>query len=457
VSGSADGPSGRPARTRARAASQAGAGRSARALAVRVIGRVTDDGAYSNLTLAAELSASALEDRDRRFATDLAYGTLRNLPSLDRVLAELTTRPLGSLDPDVRAALRMGAYQLLHTRVPPHAAVGETVALVPMRARGLVNAILRRLAADASSDGAKAGSQPDPSDGAGLSAWAVEELRRLLPSDQVEAAASALATPAPLSLRVNRGRASPEALGAALTQAGVEATPGRHDPDVLLVTSAAPATLPGYAEGWFAVQDEASVLVGAAVRAEPGERILDASAGPGGKAAHLAWAVGPHGILVAGDASVARTNLVRRTAGRLGVRVHVLAQDARRPALAGRSFDAILVDAPCSGLGAARRRPELLWRVPKDRLSGLARLQVAMLLGVADLVRPGGRLVYSVCTFPRAETDAVVRAFLAKRPDFEPRRIPGPDGEATTHRLWPHLHGTDGMFFAGFTRRPEAA
>jgi 16S rRNA (cytosine967-C5)-methyltransferase len=414
-----------------------------------VIWRVTDDSAYSNLALAAELSESELDDRDRRFATELVYGTLRTLPSLDRLLAPVITRPLEALEPDVRAALRMGAYQLRHTRVPPHAAVGETVALVPKRARGFVNAILRRLAAG----GAEVGPQPGP----GLSDWAVDELRRLLPADQVEAAASALATPARLSLRVNRVRTWPEALGDALRAAGVEVTPGRHHPDVLLVTSATPAMLPGYAEGWFAVQDEASVLVGAAVRAEAGERILDASAGPGGKAAHLAWGVGPNGTVAAADASLARANLVRRAAGRLGVAVRVLAQDARAPALREQSFDAVLVDAPCSGLGAARRRPELLWRVSRERLSGLARLQVAMLVGVADLIRPGGRLIYSVCTFPRAETDAVVRAFLAKRPDFEPRPIPGPEGEATSHRLWPHLHGTDGMFFAGFTRRSEAA
>src|SRR5207237_8840399 len=127
-------------------------------------------------------------------------------------------------------------------------------------------------------------------------------------------------------------------------------------------------------------------------------------------------------------------------------------QDARRPAVAGRTFDAVLVDAPCSGLGAARRRPELLWRPRQEDRAALARLQVAVLAGAAALVRPGGRLVYSVCTFPRAETDAAVRAFLARRLDFAPAALPGPDGTAETHRLWPHRHGTDAMFIAGFIR-----
>ncbi len=130
----------------------------------------------------------------------------------------------------------------------------------------------------------------------------------------------------------------------------------------------------------------------------------------------------------------------------------ILVQDARRPAVRG-GFDAVLVDAPCSGLGAARRRPELLWRQSKRDLARLARLQVAILAAAAPLVRPGGRLVYSVCTFPRAETDAAVRAFVNRCPEFKPARVPGPDGTAPVHRLWPHRHDTDAMFYAGFVRR----
>ena len=157
------------------------------------------------------------------------------------------------------------------------------------------------------------------------------------------------------------------------------------------------------------------------------------------------------GRVVAADLRPKRAGLVQAAARRMGVTLDVLAQDAARPAL-GRTFDAVLVDAPCSGLGAARRRPELLWRPSRSILAGLARLQVAIMVGSADLVRPGGRLVYSVCTFPRAETDAVVRAFLAKRPDFEPVPVPGIDGRAPVHRLWPHRDDTDAMFYAGFRR-----
>ncbi len=156
-------------------------------------------------------------------------------------------------------------------------------------------------------------------------------------------------------------------------------------------------------------------------------------------------------MLVAADARPARAQLVTRTLERLGVRGLVLAQDARAPAVRG-PFDRILVDAPCSGIGSARHRPELLWRFRRDELSALARLQVAIVAGVADLLRPGGRLVYSVCTFPRAETDAACDAIVRHRPDLEPLELPGPDGPSTRIRLWPHRHGCDAMFVAGFRR-----
>ncbi len=438
----------------------------ARRVALRVIRRVTEEGAYSNLTLGAELAASGLDARDRRLAADLTYGTLRRMRLLDRAVESAAERPVGRIDAATLGVIRLGAYQLLFARVPPHAAVSETVALAAPRARGFANAVLRRISATvaAPESGGSADAGPAAAgrafdaiaDRTGLAPWAVDELRRILPADEVEATAAALAEPARLSLRTNRLRSDPAALTAALTAGGVDVAPGRHHPDVLLVPSGSPAVLPGFREGWFAVQDEASVLVGAALQVEPGERVLDACAGPGGKAAHLAQAAGEAGAVVAADAALRRAELVARTAARLGVRLHVLTQDGRSPALRDESFDAILVDAPCSGIGAARRRPELLWRVPKDRLSSLARLQVAILGGVAPLVRPGGRLVYSVCTFPRAETEAVVRSFLSRRPDFAPAPVPGPDGLAPSHRLWPHRHGTDGMFFAGFARAPEA-
>ena len=421
-----------------------------RAVALRALRRVTESGAYSNLTLAAELERSRLEGRDRQLAADLLYGTLRRKIVLDAALARAATRPLGTIDAEALAVLRLGAYQLLFSRIPAHAAVSESVALSSTRHRGFVNAVLRNVARR---DHPEPTGEDDQSLSlrTGLAEWAVSELRRLLPTDELEPAARALASRTDLSIRTNECRVSTDVLEERLTAAGYTTRRGTHDRSVLRVGSATPSRLPGYADGWFVVQDEASVLVSAAVEPRAGDRILDACAGPGGKATYLACSAGASGLVIGGDLHPRRARLVGEAAARLGTPVQVLVQDARHPAVAG-PFDAVLVDAPCSGIGAARRRPELLWRPRRESLASLARLQVGILLGVADLVRSGGRLVYSVCTFPRAETDAAVRAFLSKRADFEPVAVPGPDGPAHTHRLWPHRDDTDAMFYAGFSR-----
>jgi 16S rRNA (cytosine967-C5)-methyltransferase len=420
-----------------------------RSVALDVVRRVTEDRAYSTLALAAALDRSGLEGRDRALATELAYGTLRRVRSLDWALGPHVSRPLDRVSPRALALLRLGADQLLFTRVPDHAAVAETVRLARAGERGFVNAVLRSLAA----------SPPEWPRGddvrsiairTGISEWAVAELARVLP-EETAAAAQALAGPTPLSLRTNTCRTTVETLEEALRGAGHEPRRGTIHPQTLHVEEASPTRLPGFGEGWFAVQDESSAFVVRALDPQPGERILDACAGPGGKATHAACLVGEDGLLVAADVSPARARLVANLARRLGVPVATLAQDARRPSVRG-PFDRILVDAPCSGVGAARRRPELLWRPARDDLSRLARLQVEIAASAADLLKPGGRLVYSVCTFPRAETDAACRAILRHRPDLAPEPIEGPDGPAERVRLWPHRHGTDAMFVAAFRR-----
>jgi 16S rRNA (cytosine967-C5)-methyltransferase len=414
-----------------------------------VLRRVFEDGAYSNLTLGSALRRSRLPERDRQLATELAYGTLRRTIPIDWVLERHASRPLSRMTPAALALLRLGAYQILFTRIPDHASIGETVGLGGGRERGFVNAVLR----------AVAGSPPDWPDGdsdqyvslrTGLSSWGVRELRRLV-GDEAEPAAESLAHRAALTLRVNTCRTTAEAVSRRFEVAGVPHHAGRLHPDSLVVGAGSPAALPGFDEGWFTAQDEASSFVARALDAREGDRILDACAAPGGKAGHLACIVGERGSVVASDVSSARAGLVGKLAVRMGVSVGVLVQDARRPALRPE-FDRVLVDAPCSGIGAARRRPELLWRPARDDLSRLARLQVAIVASVARLLRPGGRLVYSVCTFPRAETDAACDAILRRCPELAPDEIDGPDGPSTRVRLWPHRHGTDAMFVAAFTK-----
>lgn len=423
----------------------------ARSVALEVIRRVTEHDAYSNLSLRSALDRARLSARDAALATELVYGTLRRLVSLDDALGRLVDRPLASTPNQALAVLRLGAYQLLHTRIPPHAAVAETVALAPDRQRGFANAVLRRLAVEppappAGSTDAAVALRSD------LAEWTVRELRTLVPTEVVEAAATALAERAPVTLRVNTCRAAMEEVERRLAEVGAATERGRIHPTSLLLTAGgAPRGLPGFAEGWFTVQDQASSFVVAALDPRPGDRVLDVCAGPGGKAGHAACLVEPNGVVVAADVSEARIRLVRSTAERLGAREVLLVQDGRRPAVRG-GFDRVLVDAPCSGIGSARRRPELLWRARRADVAGLSRLQVGIATAAADLLAPGGRLVYSVCTFPRAETDAVCDALLRRRPDLEPEAIEGPDGQGERLRLWPHRHGCDAMFVAAFRR-----
>jgi 16S rRNA (cytosine967-C5)-methyltransferase len=424
----------------------------AREVALEVIRRVTDEGAYSNRVLPAALARSGLDERDRALATELAYGTIRHAPGLDDAIGARAARPVARMTPGARAALRLGAYQVLHTRIPAHAAVGETVGIVVPRERGFVNAILRRLAKE----------PPAPPAGrddraislrTGMAAWAVAELRTLLPPEEVEAAAAGFGERAPLTLRVNTCRSTVEEVLGSLREAGLEPRIGSVHPGCILLRGGDPTSLPGWDEGRFAVQDQASAFVVETLAPEAGHRVLDVCAAPGGKTASIACGVGDEGRVFAGDLRPERIAPIGILLERLALRAHLFAHDGTSPALRG-PLDRVLVDAPCTGIGSARRRPELLWRARRDELSRLARLQVAIAAASVELLRPGGRLVYSVCTFPRAETDAACDAIQRHRSDLVPIETPGPAGAAPAprHRLWPHRHGTDGMFVAAFER-----
>jgi 16S rRNA (cytosine967-C5)-methyltransferase len=422
-----------------------------RTVALEAIRRVLDEDAYSTIVVPAALRRSRLDGRDRAYATDLAFGTIRHLRSIDWALDRVATRPVSRMSPGARNVLRLGGYQVLFTDTPQHAAVGETVGLARDRERGFVNAVLRKLAS-APTPWPEGADASDIAVRTGLTPWTIEELGRLLPADEVEPAARAFATQAPLSLRTNTDMVSVEGFTDALKEAGRDPQPSLLDASCVLVDGGDPSSFPGFSDGWFAIQDQASAYVVKALDPQPGDRVLDACAAPGGKTIYAAQLVGDDGLVVGADIHPGRVPLIRKAATRLGARALVMAQDAEHPALKG-SFDRIMIDAPCSGLGSARRRPELLWRNRKDELSKLARTQVAITAALTDLLKPGGRLVYSVCTFPRAETDAAADAIIRHRADLEPVEIAGPDGRTARVRLWPHRHGSDGMFVAAFTRK----
>jgi len=448
-----------------------------RVLAHAVLMRVLRDGAYADRALSHGLDRSGLDARNRGFVTDLVYGTLRHGLRLDYYLGCLVKRPLRKVPLPTLVALRLGAYQLLETRVPDHGAVGEAVELVrqhnPHQA-GFANAILRELGRrrDAATLPDPAQEMRDPLEAlAAQSAhplWLVQLVEREIGEVETRAWVAANNEVAPLYLRVNPCRATRDDVAQRLREAGVQVELGPLPLSLSTRAGGAVTALPGFAEGHFTVQDAAAQLVGVLACPAAGSFVLDACAAPGGKATHLAELMCNHGQVLAVDVHPGKTRLIAAAAVRLGLASVVAGTaDATSPEALrdllrahGRSdCDAVLVDAPCSGLGTVRRNPELRYRGPKI-IEELCAMQDRLLETCAPLVRPGGHLTYAVCTITAAEGPLRVQAFLERHRDFgldfplgpelEPYRMPLGNGACL--RTWPHRHGTDGFFAARLVR-----
>jgi len=408
-------------------------------------------GAYSHLALPAMLRDSHLSARDRAQVTDLVYRTLRGQRRLDDLIARASRRRIARMDPPVRAALRLGAHQLL-SGVPPHAAVGETVAVAPARAQGFVNGVLRALTRlgppwPEPDEEAVALSYPD---------WLAERLRADLGAEDARAVMVAGNEPGALTLRPNPRRTEVDALEAALREGGADVERGRLVPSALIVRGGGdPAQLLPVADGRATPQDQGSQAVVAYLDPQPGERVLDIAAAPGGKATGIAERVGDDGRVLALDIDPGRLGLVERATTRLGLTtVDAVVADGRRLPVRDGAFDRVLLDAPCSGLGVLARRAEARWRIDPDVIPELAELQHELLLEAARALRPGGVLVYSVCTLTRDETRGVVERALAALPELSTMVPPGAPwvGSGAGGILLPQVAGTDGMYVAGFRR-----
>jgi 16S rRNA (cytosine967-C5)-methyltransferase len=402
-----------------------------RRAALRALASVDVRDAYATAVVPRSV-ADLPDERARAFASHLAYDTLRWTGTLDWLLQQVVSRPLEQVEGPLLRVLRLGALQLWRTDVPAHAAVSTSVAL----AREAVLRGLGRLLADGI---------PWPQDEldalaltTGHPRWVVAELHGRLGAERTRAVLEADDENPGLTLRAAGDR---DALVAELRAAGLEASAGVHAPEAVRVPGADPRALAAVTEGRATPQDEASMLVVHAAGARPGERVLDLCAAPGGKATHLAQLVGPTGSVVAVDLHEHRARRVTQAAARLGLdNVEVLVGDARRlPLGADDRFDVVLVDAPCSGLGTGRRRPEVRWRRTPEDVADLAALQQELLAAALGRVRPGGRLTYAVCTWTHAETDAVADALEAAHPELVP------EGR---RQLLPDVDGTDGMYHA---------
>ncbi len=359
----------------------------ARRVAIGALRRIEDDSAYANLALGPILDRSELADRDKAVVTDLVYGTLRRKRSCDHLVDRFLSSPP---PPVARAALRLGAYQLAFAGTPAHAAVSTTVSAVPQRFRGLVNAVLRKVA---TSDV----EWPDVGTRLSYPDWIVDRFVEDLGEADGLAALEAMNQPAEVTRRAD-----------------------------------------GY------VQDLASQWVAEAVEVEDGGSVADVCAAPGGKATAIA---GRGARVVAMDLRPKRAGLVRQNAERIEVPLLAVAGDATAPPLRRQAFDAVLVDAPCSGLGVLRRRADARWRVRPEDVDRLAGVQSQLIDAAVDLLRPGGLLVYSVCTLTRAETTEQAAAATGRHPQLEPLEpLGGPwravDGGGL---VLPHDAGTDGM------------
>jgi 16S rRNA (cytosine967-C5)-methyltransferase len=438
----------------------ADAGLSARALARQVLRRVEQGDAYATLALGGALARSRLAPPDRALATEIVYGVLRHRSRLDRALASHAPRGLAGLSRPALIALRAGAYQLLLTRVPAHAAVDDTVDAVReaagARVAGFANAVLRRLA--------QVGEPPPP---AGLEerlealhslpAWLARRVIAAVGRDEAEALAEAMNRPPPVSLRVALWRTTRAAVSERLLAERPESDIALSPlaPEAIAVRGAgAVEALAVHQEGLATVQDAAAQLVGRLCGAAPGERILDACAGVGGKSTHLAElarAAGGRAAIDAADLSRRKLDLAEDGARRLGLgEIRGVAADLTRDdAPLGAAYDRVLLDAPCSGLGVLRRHPEGKWRRREEEIGALAELQRRLLDALVPRLRPGGVLVYSVCTFTAEEGDDQLRRLLAARPDLVL------DGEVL--RTFPHRHDTDAFFAVRLRRRGGAA
>ncbi len=436
-------------------------------MALDILMRV-EEGAYADLALDAALDAARdLDPRDRGLVTELVYGILRRRARLDFALQRLCSKPLGKIEPKVLNLLRLGAYQILElTRVPERAAVHSTVELARAerleRATGFLNGVLRSLARqketipwpDAQKDAVAALEV-----GSSVPRWLARRWVRELGAKEALALGDAMAQPAPFTVRVNTLRTGREDFLQALREAGFEGIPTEYAPEGVVLVSRGEGRLPGDREGWWQVQDEASMLIAHLVAPEGGESILDACAAPGGKTTHLAALAGNGARIRALDLHSQRVALVASGAQRLGCSgIEARPWDLTKAPdfLTPGSFDAVLVDAPCSGLGVLRRNPEIRWRRTGKDIAHLADLQRIILRNTAPLVRPGGRLLYSVCTLTPEETADVVADFLKEHPgfvredlrDFAPAHWRELFDETGALRTFPHRHGGMDAFFA---------
>jgi len=436
-------------------------GEDARDLSLRMLLDYERRDAYLNLLLSSSLESSVLDRRDRAFVTELVQGTVRIMGTLDWALEKFSDRDLDSLDPALLWILRLSAYQMLFMAVPDHAACDQGVRMALRRVgRGgaaYANGVLRAMAR-----GRGDLAYPDP--GTDFAhylqvkyshpRWVVDMWIDELGEERAESLCEADNVPRPISIRCNLLKTSRDELVSLLQERGFEAGISPLVPEgILLSGGGSPGATQEFNAGYFAVQDQGSILVGHAVSAQPRMHVLDTCAAPGGKSNHLAELMHNDGKILALDVNAGRLSLVERTARRLGNNIiEARAMDATRVSSSiNERFDRVLVDAPCTGLGTLYRRPDVRWRKSAGDVEELSKLQLDLLTEGARMLKRGGLLVYSTCTISMRENKLQVEKFLETNHGFSPldagSLLPG-SLNGRYLQLYPDVHGCDGIFIA---------
>jgi 16S rRNA (cytosine967-C5)-methyltransferase len=448
---------------------------SAREVALDILLRVEQTAAYSHLLLQQTLQKSPLDRRDKRLVTELVYGTIQYLNTIDWILHHLVKQGIDSLEPWIRQVLRIGIYQLAYlTKIPQQAAVHEMVELSKKRGHrgitGLVNGVLRSYLRQQTKlhppihpltlpEKAIAYSHPE---------WMIERMEQAYGEETTQLALLANQMVPKVSIRVNTLKIDQVSLIQTWNEAFVGAAHSSTiaQDGIILRKGGNPAATSLFEQGYYTIQDESSMLVSQVLAPKPGMCILDACAAPGGKTTHLAARMHNQGSIIACDIHPHKLNLIRAHAKRLGIDIiqTKLADVRKLPSQSTyhAAFDAVLLDAPCSGLGVIQRKPDIKWRKKVEDIAALHFLQAEMLQAVAQLVKPGGTLVYSTCTWEPHENKEQVEHFLRCHPEF------APDGESFADlpevvrktaifgegwlQILPHHFHSDGFFIARLQR-----
>ncbi|MGI6555500.1 MAG: 16S rRNA (cytosine(967)-C(5))-methyltransferase RsmB [Bacillota bacterium] len=443
----------------------------ARQVALEMVSSILDKGAYANLEAYGDPKLSRLSDVDKRFALEITYGTTKHWNTLDWVLGKFLSRPLEKVDPLVRNVLRTGAYQLLYMdKVPASAACDESVKIIKrlrhQGVAGFVNGVLRSISRkyDSIQDIPFPDIEQKPADYISLRysypRWMVQRWLDNFGLEGTIAICRYGNKPPRLSVRVNTLKTTVEDFTSLLDRKGISWSPGEICPESVVIYDYGKLEKDRDLHPLYLTQGESSMLVSHVLEPAPGQKVLDACSAPGSKTTHIAQLMGDEGKITAADVHEHRLNLVKNNCSRLGIgSVETLLCDAREISeKTAEKYDCVLVDAPCSGTGVLNRRADARWRRKPEDILSMSLLQKEILEKVLDLVKPGGRLVYSTCSLEPEENEEVVDYILRKHPDFTGEPFGGCfpslgfNKDAYAVQVAPHTHETDGFFITRLVR-----